>query len=230
MRTIAAFLLAVLYGTRLVGDVIPPIGLAPGSQYQLIFATADPHNAVSTDITVYNAFVTSEAALGVPSGLPSGVTWTAVASTSTVNANVNAPSGTLPVYNTDGQEVTAASVGIYTGALENIVGFDQYGAAATAAQSNNVWTGSDFHGVGLHHATLGGGGNGEIGQLAVDSTWLQFATVPQAAEVTFSRPFYALSSAITVPTPTPEPATLTLLGLAFLAIGAHRGLRWLRQR
>jgi PEP-CTERM motif-containing protein len=227
-RTIAAFLLAVLYGTHLIGAVISPIGLAPGSQYQLIFATADLHNAVSTDIATYNAFVTSEAALGVPFGLPSGVTWTAVASTSTVNANVNAPSGTLPVYNTDGQEVAAAGVGIYTGTLENVVGFDQYGATATAAQANNVWTGSDFQGAGLHHATLGGGGNGEVGQLAIDSTWLQFALEPQAAEVTFSRPFYALSTAITVPTP--EPSTLTLLGLALLAIGGHRGLRWLRQR
>ena len=227
-KTIAVVLLTVLSGTHLVGAVISPIGLAPGSQYQLIFATADLHNAVSTDIAIYNAFVTNEAALGVPSGLPSGLTWTAVASTSAVNANVNAPSGTLPVYNTAGQEVTAAGVGIYTGALDNLVGFDQFGGTATAAQANNVWTGSDFHGAGLAHATLGGGGNGEVGQIALDSTWLQFALKPQVAEVTFSRPFYALSGPITVPTP--EPGSVTLLGLALLTIGGHRVLRWRRQR
>ncbi len=227
-KTIAIVLLAVLSGTHLMGAVIPPAGLAPGSQYQLIFVTADPHSAVSTDIGTYNAFVTSEAALGVPFGLPSGVTWKAVASTSTVDANVNAPSGTLPVYNTAGEEVTAPGVGIYTGALDHIVGFDQFGGVATEAQANNVWTGSDFHGFGIAQATLGGGGNGEVGQFAVDSTWLQFAQQPQAAEVTFSRPFYALSTAITVPIP--EPASSTLLGLALLAFGGHHVLRWWRQR
>jgi hypothetical protein len=228
-RTIGAFLLAVLYGTHLVANVIPPIGLAPGSQYQLIFTTADLHTAVSTDIATYNAFVTNEAALGVPFGLPSGSTWTAVASTHAVAANVNAPSGTLPVYNTDGQEVTAAGVGIYTGTLDNIVGFDQYGSA-TSAQTNRVWTGSDSNGARLTNFTLGGGGNGEYGMPAsTDFHWIKGGFAPQAAEVTLSLPFYALSGPITVPVPTPEPSTLTLLGLALLAFGGHRGLRWLRR-
>ena len=157
----AIVLLALLGGTPLSAGVILPSGLTPGSQYQLIFVTAGVHNAVSTNIGDYNSFVTNEANLGLPSGLPPGLTWNAVASTSSVAANVNAPSGTLAVYNTDGQEVTAVGVGVYTGALENLVAFDQFGNFNTAAQSNKVWTGSDSSGNRLAHATLGGGGNGE---------------------------------------------------------------------
>jgi hypothetical protein len=225
---LAACAALALPAASLMATVIPPIGLAPGSQYQLIFVTADPHNAVNTDIMGYNSFVATEAALGEPFGLPSGVTWNAVASTSAFNANANALSGALPVYNTAGQEVTAPGVGIYTGTLDNVVGFDQYGGAATVALSTNIWTGSDQFGVAVPGATLGGSGNAEVGQLATDSTWLKFAKLPKSGEVTFSRPLYALSTAITLPTP--EPATLTLLGSALLVIGARRCFRRRRQR
>jgi hypothetical protein len=153
---LAAFAALALPAAQLVAAVIPPVGLAPGSQYQLIFATADPHDGVNTDITGYNSFVSSEAALGVPFGLPSGLTWNAVVSTAAVNANANAQSGALPVYNTAGQEVTAPGVGIYTGALDNLVGFDQFGGVATVAQGNNLWTGSNFQGFGIAGNTLGG--------------------------------------------------------------------------
>jgi PEP-CTERM motif-containing protein len=229
-KTVVVVLLASLAGTHLMANVIPPIGLAPGSSYQLIFVTADPHDGVNSSIAVYNSFVTNEAGLGVPFGLPSGATWNAVASTSTVDANFNAPSppGALPVYNTAGQEVTAAGVGIYTGALDNLVGYDQFGNVATGAQMNNIWTGSDSSGARITGATIGGLASAEVGQLALDATWLQFKTLPKhVGEVLLARQFYALSSSITVPTP--EPATITLLGMALLAFGGHHVLRWWRQ-
>lgn len=211
--------------SSLSAAVILPTGLAPGSQYQLIFVTADPSNATNPDINFYNTFVSNQAALGViSSGLPSGLTWTAVASTSAVDANANAPSGALPVYNTIGQQVTAPGVGIYTGALDNLVAYDQYGLFAGLADTSRVWTGSDFTGVGIPGFTLGGGGQAEVGQLALDGTWLEFTTLPKAAEVAFARPFYALSSVITV---VPEPASLTLfaVGLALIALRALRSRR-----
>ncbi|MEX0978188.1 MAG: hypothetical protein WDZ48_05025, partial [Pirellulales bacterium] len=125
MVLLAAF--AAVGDNRLMATVIPPPGLAPGSQYLLIFVTAELHDAVDPDIETYNSFVTLQAAQGVPFGLPSDATWRAVASTDTVDANVNAPSGALPVYNTAGQRVTGPGVGIYTGVLENLVGYDQFG-------------------------------------------------------------------------------------------------------
>ena len=68
MRTITvnllfgAISLFALPASQLVADVVLPAGLTPGSQYQLIFVTADPHNAVSFNISDYNDFVSSEAA------------------------------------------------------------------------------------------------------------------------------------------------------------------------
>ena len=109
----------------------------------------------------------------------------------------------MPVYNTAGQQVAAAGVGIYTGLLDNQVAYDQYGGIATEAQGNNVWTGSDYSGVGIAGATIGGSGDAEIGQFALDGTWLEFTTAIKVSEVAFSRPFYALSSPITVPAPSP---------------------------
>jgi hypothetical protein len=223
--SILAALAALAFDSRLLANVVPPSGLAPGSQYQLIFVTDGSHEAVDTDIEVYNSFVTSEAAFGVPFGLPAA-TWQAVASTDSVNANDNAPSGALPVYNTAGQQVSGPGVGIYTGVLDNAVGYDQFGNVAVTAQDNNVWTGSDYQGFGISGATLGSGsGNSEIGRLAVDTTWLQFGTEAQFnPEVNFSRPLYALSGPITVPVP--EPATIALLSAALFVFAGRRVLRW----
>ncbi len=104
-KLIAAFLgaaFAVISATQLMAAVVPPIGLAPGSQYQLIFVTADAITPGSSNIADYNAFVTAEAALN-PSLPPA--TWDVVGSTASVDANVNAPSEGVPVYNTQGIEV-----------------------------------------------------------------------------------------------------------------------------
>ncbi|MGD9723196.1 MAG: hypothetical protein AB7O59_17825 [Pirellulales bacterium] len=229
-RPIAVCLLTVIatvVAAPLPAAVIPPIGLAPGASYQLIFVTADIHDALSDDIAIYNAFVTTEAALGTPSGLPTA-TWTAVASTAAVDANVNAPSGLLPVYNTAGQQVAGPGVGIYTGTLDNLVAYDQHGDVALSAQDFDVWTGSDFQGFGVPDATMGALTNEtEIGHVALDSTWLQFDIHLQTSEILFRKPLYALSSTLTVPE-IPEPATITLLGTA-LAMLVGRGI-WRRRR
>jgi hypothetical protein len=227
VRKLAGSLLAALAAlaladTRLLANVIAPIGLAPGSQYQLIFVTAVGHSAASDDITVYNTFVSGEAAAGVPFGLPS-TTWHAVASTESVDANANAPSSTLPVYNTAGELVAAAGVGIYSGALDNAVAFDQYGDVALEAQEVDVWTGSDSQGFGIAGAALGDvSGDSEVGRLAVDSTWLEFEVRPQFDEVALSRPLYALSEPLTT---VPEPSVAALVGAALLVIGGTRLLR-----
>jgi hypothetical protein len=222
-KSLAVFLVAAFAAqgaARLVAAVIPPIGLAPGSQYQLIFVTAEVHDALDSDIATYNQFVTDEAALGVASGLPSGATWTAVASTDSIDANVNAPSGVLPVYNTAGQLVTGPGVGIYAGALDNLVAYDQHGEVNLIAQEENVWTGSDFQGFGITDATLGAAsGESEIGRVALDGTWLEFTVHVHTTEVIFRKPLYALSDTLTVPVP--EPSTTALLGVALVLLAGR---------
>ncbi len=145
---LAAF--AALSTTRLMADVIAPVGLPPGSPYQLIFVTADGIPATSTTEAPYNTFVNSEAALSPT--LPAS-SWHAMTSTADgTNANVNAPSGGVPVYNTIGQLVATAATGIYISDLGSEISYDQFGNLAyndpaPYAADGVIWTGSILPGL-----------------------------------------------------------------------------------
>ena len=133
----AALAAFALPAAQIMAAVIPPIGLSAGQQYQLVFVTADGRDATSSNIADYNTFVTNEAALNA---LLPAATWHDVGSTASVDANVNAPSGGLPVYNTAGQLVATAGTGLYTATLVNPILYDQFGNAEPA--NTAVWTGS----------------------------------------------------------------------------------------
>jgi hypothetical protein len=183
-------------------QVIPPIGLIPGSQYQLLFVTAGTDTSTSSNIADYNSFVSNQAALS--SSLPAA-TWHAIVSTSAVNASANAPwiSG-LPVYNTQGIELITGAQSLYNHALLSAIQYDQSGQS----DSSLIWTGSSFSGAA--QGPLGGAnvGLGFSGTTSLD--WIHDATSTSATQL----PLYALSGAITVPIP--EPATMTLAVLACL--------------
>ena len=192
-KLVAAHLLAAfaaLFSANLVAAVIPPTGLSPGTQYQLIFATADSINALSPNIADYNNFVTTEAALN-PS-LPAGVTWSAVVSAASLSAAANAPSIGLPVYNTQGIEV--ASAGLYTPAVLNPIAFDQFGNASGSAFA---WTGSEINGSASPFQALGDGSLALIATVVSSGAWTEGFTggIPTSTPM----PIYALSSVITVP-------------------------------
>jgi hypothetical protein len=222
LKSFSAFLLVAVTASLANADVIPPIGLAPGSEYQLILVTADTTNAISTNISTYNTFVSTEAALN--SGLPAA-TWYAVGSTETVNANVNAPNvmadgSYLPVYNTAGILVSSnASGGLYAGSILSPVGYNQYGSSDNA----QVWTGSAADGVAEKLTpTLGALGTANVEYGAANlggGSWLQ----RNIQEPALPNPLYGLSSPITVPSP--EPATITLFGSALSLLAGYRLLR-----
>lgn len=220
---LATIILIVLSPTAIMADFIPP-NLPPGSQYQLIFVTADFITATSSDINYYNTFVTNEAALN-PS-LPQGVTWHAVASTETANAYLNAavyPG--IPIYDTQGNLVVAASESLYAGGdFINPPMYDQYGHPT---DSTLVWTGSTASGDSFYSLSLGDN-NVEAGvpTSPVFADFLNDTTGP-AIE---SLPMYGLSRSITIGANLPEPATISLLGSALLVIGGVSSLRWTRKR
>jgi hypothetical protein len=200
--------------------IIPPIGLAPGSQYQLIFVTVDKLDALSSTEAPYNAFVAAEASLN-PS-LPVAI-WHAVTSTTDgTNANTNALSDGLPIYNTQGIEV--ATAGLYTGSLLNPVSYDQFGNLAVTI--GGEWTGTTPFGVGEPGHRMADQFP-EVGDSISTTYLLEAAVSPFPEDASVHRPLYALSSPITVPTP--EPATIKLFGSAFLLLGGIRLIRWRRR-
>jgi hypothetical protein len=203
--------------THLVAGFIPP-DLLPNTPFQLLFVTAGSRDGTSANIADYNAFVTSQAALEPT--LPI-TTWHAVASTAAVNANVNAPSGGLPVYTVQGETIVLVG-GLYGGPLiHGPPDVDQHGALLNAV----VWTGSDATGTGIPGLTLGTSASEAYGLSGQTGTqWAFVSDTPSTEHLSL----YALSDPITLSTP--EPATLTLLGSAISVFGAMQFFRSRRGR
>lgn len=222
-----------------------PSGLAPGSQYQLVFVTNDSILGDLPSISDYNTFVANQAAQNAAlaafdSAL--GVTWTVIGSTGSVDADVNSPSNGL-VYTLDGAEV--ASIGVYGvnaanpkgSSLLNPIDINQFGVF----EDTFVWTGSGSNGfVGNSGTSFGGSGNGfnglggtfpsqgnSTGLTSRDGglSWIEGGTGAGVGEGNNSLPVYAISSVITVPgtSPVPEPGQVALLpGAVVLFFGLSR--------
>ncbi len=166
-------------------QVVPPRGLAPGSQYQLLFVTQGTRDALSANIADYNAFVTAEAVLSP--ALPSGVAWHAVGWTASVSAPVNAPSSGLPVYDTHGILLVPAGTGLYAGWMPLTQILDQFGEPSS---SGYVWTGaygpgysnpSRFYLGDTDGVETGGSGGGGVPGYA--TSWLDLYAVPAPSDV-----------------------------------------------
>jgi len=222
---VVAFATVMFAGTA-KAVVIPPAGLTPGSQYQILFVTADTTDATSGSESYYNSFVQTEAA-PLTAILPVGTTWDAITSTydgaNYTNAGDNVPEyPTLPVYNTQGQEVSFSPFYIWAGPLSTAVLYNQNGTEV----DSQVWTGSDVRG-GTGMATTGNA-LGQSDPTYGDSNtatmaWIDAGTASADSEYHV----YGLSSPITV---VPEPATIAQLGSGLLALAGAVFLRryWAR--
>jgi len=205
------------YGSTIVTT---PSGLAPGTQYQLVFVTADGFEATDPAISTYNSDVTAEAALDATLATfdaANGVTWTVIGSTTSVNADANAPSSGL-VYTLNGTEVSSS--GLYGGvSLLAPIDIDQNGSTL----NTTTWTGSNTLGTAAGGINDLGQTFAEPGDSAVITTgWIDS---PNGEFSDNFQSLYALSSVITVPgtSPVPEPGTVAWMpGAVLLLFGLSR--------
>ena len=133
--------ICAIFALPLAAAVIPPIGLSPGSPYQLIFVTADTTQATS-----------SASPATIRSCRPKllDATWAAIVSTANVGvstAPLNAFSdGTLPVYNTAGSTGSKRPGGGGLNGpavlLQNLPDYDQNGNLDVST----AWSGTSVFG------------------------------------------------------------------------------------
>jgi hypothetical protein len=201
--------------------------LPPGSQYRLVFVTSGTVPGSSTDINSYNSFVNTAAqssallntALTAAGFNPSSINWTAIASTSAVNARVNtqtqATDTSRPIYLLDGVLVATSYTDLWDGSIAAPLNVSQSGNTLTnPSESLLAWTGTNANGSTL---TALGQGAGRVGSIsATDSGWVSQTDFSAAS--TFVNRLYAISDVLTTAAPTattPEPSSL----LGFITLG-----------
>ena len=189
----------------------------PAGQYRLVFVTSEMHNAVSTDINVYNDWIQS---LATAAGLP-GNDWRVIGSTDDVDARDNTGTNPtvetgVPIYLVDGiTKVADDNADLWDGDVDHVIDMTE-----TGGDPAHLWcfTGTLLDGTqgGSQFGPLGRNVNGKVTQAAgmnVD-TWIfrTWTGQPTTAEL----PFYGMSEVL------PEPATMVLLGLGGLGLFRRR--------
>jgi len=184
-----------------------PAGLTPGDTFRIAFVTDAITMATSTDIAAYNAFVnadaTTEAGGGTVTYNGTPLTFSAIGSTSAVDAITNIGESGAPVYLTNGTEVaasdTASAGGLWSGNLLQPLFTDLRGVDGGIPE----WTGTDQ--VGTFAIPLGSpSGHATIGFAAdADSQWVDYGLGPTIA----STNIFGISQPLSV---VPEPASIVL--------------------
>jgi hypothetical protein len=207
--------------------VVPPT-LNPGDSYRLVFLTSTARDATSTNIVDYNNFV-STAANSVPELAALGASWTAIGTTAAMTAfdNIGGPFSE-GVYRLDGGLVAVGSVGLWDSSTHTLpVDITELGA--TAPNPTQVRTGTLPDGSGGPSDYRLGGSTPVYGlartgsPLGIGPGWV-FQSWDSSSN---AKPFYGISSTLTVPaggSEVPEPGTvgLSALGGALLFLASRR--------
>lgn len=226
----AASALVALTAISLTGAQAAPItiptGLNPGDTYRLAFVTSTARNATSSNIADYNTFVTgvanTQAALAALA-----TTWTAIASTASVDARDNTNtlqtsaggSNGSPIFLLNDTQLASGNDSLWDGTIDFDFDIRENGFQIGTI---NVWTGTDPDGTAVASFLLG----------APDVTFGKtYATTDEWVEAGIRSPFvearfYAISGTLTVAgTQIPEPGPLSLLALGLVGLGFARRKR-----
>jgi hypothetical protein len=187
-----------------------------------VFVTDSTTNATSDDITYYNSIVQNEAdAILELASL--NLTWTAIASTPTVDARDNTgtnpiTSSGVPIYTLQGLIIADDNSDLWDHSIQNGINISPTGADLTGVRP---WSGSARNGISIPTDSLGYPLNddtvvGEAGQ--TNAGWIHRGLSNQ----TFLRPLFGISTPITVQAPTvPEPGAITLMTIGLVGLGGY---------
>ena len=211
-----------------------PSDLNPGDQYRLVFVTSTTRNALSTQISDYNAFVDATAKAEDSLLKDLDTTWNAIGSTSTVDARDNTNTNPeenigVPIYLIDGNRVANNNADLWDGSI--LVQIDRTEKDNVVDRTppfgfTNVWTGTNFEGFGRLNDELGTNtphpvrGIANLSGISTGQSWIA-GSFNIGIDSSFLFAMYGMSGTLTVPSvvapSTPEPngllGLLTLGGL-----------------
>lgn len=222
-------LIAITTASALSAPILVPTSLNPGDQYRLAFISSGTIDATSSDIGVYNTFVDN---LGLAATGISG--WTAIASTSTVDARDN--TGTVspefggvvgfPIFLLDGSRLVSHYISLWDRSIDRPLNVTEHGDARPEVTnplnppltpSTAVWTGTHPRtGTELSNSAGLGTGIPSFGDFTVSGQgWSLGSTINPDTLL----PLYAISGVLTAPSVVPLPAPTPLSLLAICLVG-----------
>jgi hypothetical protein len=199
--------------------VLVPSDLQPGDQYRLAFVTSLDHSGASSDINVFNDFVT-EVANSSYELVSLNTSWKAIASTDSVDARDNTATNPnvsvgVPIYNLVGVRIANNYADLWDGSL--IAGSAINATEQTQGRFTQVWTGTSPDGTGF--LELGATGGGSVGgSNSGTSNWIWAGFYSSDRQLAF----YGMSGVLTV---VPEPGSIVLAACGVVALFAFRRLR-----
>ncbi|MHC4740453.1 MAG: M60 family metallopeptidase, partial [Planctomycetota bacterium] len=159
------------------GGINPATGApwAEGDTYRFAFFTSATTNAVSADISTYNAWVQglANASTAYNIGASDGATWKVIGSTPTVDARDNTATNTgvngtgEAIFLLDGSTVVANDYAdLWDGEIQNIIDLTEQGITYTWWP----WTGTNLSGTA--NRPLGNGGDVAQGRSDITTEWI----------------------------------------------------------
>jgi hypothetical protein len=222
MQTFARVIVLLLLlsaNIRAYAGYVSPSGLKPGDTFRLVFVTSGTINALSSDIGVYDKFVSDAAATaGLSTIYGANVQWSAIASTTSVYAKSRFSLTDAQIFRLDGERVAIDLSSLWANDLAIPINIDETGNTRNV----RVYTGTSQNVHSFPTSVLGSVSPPQtiIGfSGARNSFWLEES---QWSQQSTKHSLYAISEELTFPaTPVPEPACSTAFsGLAAFAIFA----------
>jgi hypothetical protein len=193
----------------LAAPITTPTSLPPGAHYRLAFVTAGVHDALSSNIADYDAFVMAEARTEAALG---SFSWRAIASTATVSARDHTGTGPadfpgIPIFLLNGTKLVDDYADLWDGGVDAPLAIDQHGFPVNV----EVWSGT--YASGLSGRFLGTYQPGTGSSASTADTWIGLYGGRYTAH--FPLPFYAMSEVLSIPVS--EPESLPLLAVMLTA-------------